>query len=375
MITFTDPRLYVQGIGAAIMTDAKGNIKFFSDKFQEANVTVSNDEGIVNAGLGNAPVVIIPSNPNVAVSATTADYSEYAKAAAVGGKLSYGAPVMTCQTVTASGAALSIDVSGGAPVAAPGLTDVICYVQEVGAASSVSTDNIAYALDASSGAITGFTATSGKTYLVSYYVSQANASMTTITTNTKGEVVRFVFQRPIYTNVDEATNAGDLWGWLYEIVPRLQLMPDGAANNGNQSSPTTTAISGRAISFDADTISANCSECEANGAPLMYRIIVPCDKTTGIDGIVGVLGGEVILDGTTPSFQLRPAIIVNNALSYGIASSEFTYEVTSGGTYFSVSEFGLVTSTGTTGDGEILVSYTVGTKDYTDYINVSYSGD
>lgn len=367
MITFTDPRLYVQGIGAAIMTDAKGNIKFFSDKFQEANVTVSNDEGIVNAGLGNAPVVIIPSNPNVAVSATAADYSEYAKAAAVGGKITYGAPVMTCQTVTASGAALAIDVSGGAPVAGPGLTDVICYVQEVGAASSVNADNIAYTLDATTGAITGFTATSGKTYLVSYYVSQANASMTTINTNTKGEVVRFVFQRPIYTNIDEAVNSGDLWGWMYEIVPRLQLMPDGAANNGNQSSPTTTAISGRAISFDADTISANCSECEANGAPLMYRIIVPCDKTTGIEGVVGALGGFISFK-AGESYQLTPAIVVNGTLSY-LDPSSFTYAAS--GEFVSVTAGGLVTSS-TTDDDEITVTYAVpGGASFSDILNVA----
>ena len=112
MIKFTDPRLYVQGVGTAIMTDpATGDIKYFSDKFQDGNITASSDEGIINAGIGNAPAIMIPTNPNIQVSVTAADYSEYAKAAAVGATVTAGAPVMTCQTVQASGTSLSISVA------------------------------------------------------------------------------------------------------------------------------------------------------------------------------------------------------------------------------------------------------------------------
>ena len=376
MITFTDPRLYVQGIGTAIMTDPEtGDIKFFSDKFQEANIATSADDGIVNAGIGNAPVIMIPSNSNVSVNTTAADYNEYAKAAAVGGVLTYGAPVMTCQQVLASGTSLSISLAGGTPVKGAGMESIVCYVQEVGAASSIVNDGVAYTLDASTGAISGFTATSGKTYLVSYYVSQANASMTTISGNMKGKVVRFVFQRPIYKNVDEAASQGDLYGMMYEIIPRLQLMPDGASNNGNQTSPTTTGITGRAMSYDAETITGECTECSLNGAPLMYRIIVPCDKTAGIQGIIAALGGEITLDTSTPSVQLRPAVVVNNVLTYDISPSDFTYSVEVGDDHFTVSVDGEVTSDGTVAEGEVKVSYVVGTNTFDSAINVTYQGD
>ena len=369
MITFTDPRLYVQGIGTAIMTDFEGNIKYFSDKFQDGNITESADEGIINAGIGNGPVIVIPTNPNVSVAVTSADYSEYAKAAAVGGTISAGAPDMTCQTVTANSTALSIDVSGGTPVAGPGLNSVICYVQEIGAASPIAQDGVAYALDPTSGAVSGFVATNGKKYLVTYYVSRANASMTTITTNPKGEVVRFVLQRPIYTNVETSQNQGDLWGMLYEIIPRLQLMPDGAANSGNQNSPTTTAINGRAMSYDAETITADCGSCSLNGAPLMYRIIVPCDKTSGIDGILGALGGAVSLMADA-TLQLNPAIIVNNKLSYSIPASDFSYVSSATGVATVGQATGLVTGV-SAGDAEITVTYVVGSTTYTDYVNVT----
>ena len=369
MITFTDPRLYVQGIGTAIMTDlATGDVKYFSDKFQDGNITASADDGIINAGIGNGPVIMIPSNSNVSVAVTSADYSEYAKAAALGGTITSGAPVMTCQTINASGASLSISVDGGTPVAGPGMEDVICYVQEVGAESPVATGGIAYALNATSGAISGFVATSGKQYLVSYYVSQANATMTTITTNMKGEVVRFVLQRPIYTNVDASTNQGDLYGMLYEIIPRLQLMSDGGSNSGNQTSPTTTAINGRAITYDPETIVGGCSECALNGAPLLYRIIVPCDKTVGIDGILGILGGALsIKNGST--YQLHPAIIANGALSYSVPPTDFSYSSSSSSVATVGTSTGIVTAAGT-GSTEITVTYTVGSTTYTDYINV-----
>lgn len=369
MITFTDPRLYVQGIGTAIMTDlATGDIKYFSDKFQDGNITASADDGIINAGIGNGPVIMIPTNSNVQVAVTAADYSEYAKAAAVGASITYGAPVMTCASVTATGTSISVNVANGTPVAGPGMDSVVCYVQEVGAASTVAADGIAYALNASTGAVTGFAATNGKTYLVSYYVSQANASMTTITTNMKGEVVRFVFQRPIYTNVDAATSQGDLYGMMYEIIPRLQLMPDGASNSGNQTTPTTTAINGRAMTYDAEKISANCSECSLNGAPLMYRIIVPCDATGGIDGILAALGGAIsIKNGAT--YQLTPAIIAGGKLSYGVPPTDFSYVSAASGTASVGASTGIVTGA-STGSTEITVTYTVGDTSYTDNVNV-----
>ena len=369
MITFTDPRLYVQGIGTAIMTDiANGDIKYFSDKFQDGNITASADDGIVNAGMGNGPVIMIPSNSNVQVAVTAADYNEYAKAAAVGATVIAGAPVMTCQTVTATGTSLTIDVSGGAPVKGAGDDGIYCYVQEIGAASPITTGGLAYALNATTGAITGFVATSGKSYQVSYYVSRANATMTTITTDMKGDVVRFVLQRPVYTNVGSAVNKGDLAGMLYEIIPRLQLMPDGASNNGNQTSPTTTGITGRAMTYDAETITAGCTECALNGAPLMYRIFVPCDATAGIDGILGALGGAVSVK-TGESVQLTPAVIVGDKLAYSVPVSDFTFTSSATGTATVGEHTGVVVGVAA-GSTEITVQYTVGDTTYTDYVNV-----
>ena len=370
MLTFTNPRLYVMGIGVGYMTSlADGSVKYWSDKMQEGNTSFSASDNVLSAGVGNSPAIIIPTDPNVTVNVTAGDYSEYVKSASVGGKITYGAPVMTCQTITASGATLSISVEADTPVAGPGMTDVVCYVQAVGAASPVNTGGVAYKLNASTGAISGFTATNGVSYIVSYYVSQANASMTTITSNMKGEVVRFVYCRPIYTVYDPATKSGDLYGWLYEIVPRLQLMPDGATNSGSQSSYTTTGISGRALTMDADTIASGCNDCAIIGTPLMYRVIVPCDATSGIEGIVGELGGSITVK-VGESYQMQPSVVVNGALTYGTAASDFTYSSSATGTATVGAATGIVVGV-SAGDARITVGYTVGSTTYNDYVDVT----
>ena len=340
MLTFTDPRLYVMGIGVGYMTSlADGSVVYWSDKMQEGSTSFSASDNVLSAGVGNAPAIIIPTDPNVTVNVTAADYSEYVKSASVGGVITAGAPALTCETVTAASTTISVT---GTAVKGPGMSEAVAYVQEVGAASPIATGGIAYPI-ANDGTITGFTATSSKQYLVTYYVSQANATMTTINSNIKGDVVRFVYSRPIYVNYDPATASGDLYGWLHEIVPRLMLMPDGASNAGGQTTYTTTGITGRALVYDADTIEAGCNDCAVTGSPLMYRVIVPCDPTSGIEGVVANIGGNVTLASDVSTYQLAPRIVVDGKLG-SIPLDEYTYSATSGAT---VSETGLVTMSGT----------------------------
>ena len=369
---FSDPRLYVMGVGPGYMTDpATGDIVYWSDKMQEANLAVSASDNVLSAGIGNGPAIIIPTDPNVGVTVTAGDFSEYVKAASVGAGITPGAPVVTCQTVTASGTSISIDVSGGTPVAGPGMDSVVCYVQEVGAESPIATGGIAYALNPTSGAVTGFAATSGKQYLVTYHVAQANATLTTVTSNLKGKVVRFVFSQPVYTNFDPSINSGDLWGWVHTIIPRLQLMPDGGATTGSQSAYTTTGITGRAITYDQTVVTTGCDNCAIAGIPLMYRIVQPCNANSGIDGILAQMGGSVsVLEGGT--VQLTPAVIVRNTLGYSVPPTDFAYESSATGVATVGAATGIVSGVAT-GSATISVTYTVGDETFTDYAQVEVS--
>lgn len=322
---FTDERLYVLGIGTGYMTDLKtGDFLYWSDKMQEANVSVSASDNELRAGLGNGPAIIVPTEPNITVTVTAAEYSEYVKAASVGAAIIQGAPVMVCREVTAEGTNLAVDLSGGTPVAGLGMDKAVCYVQEVGEESPVYSGGTAYELDASTGAVEGFTAESGKQYAVNYFVTQANATLTTVTSNIRGKVVRFVFSQPVYTGCDHAANSGDFWGWLHTVVPRLQLMPSGGGTDGSQTAFTVSGITGRAVAQDAVVITEECGDCGFTGLPLMYRILQPCDSRGGVDGIIGVIGANMeLLVGE--SRQIEPAVIQNGILKRNLPPSAFQY--------------------------------------------------
>lgn len=367
MLTFTDTKKYVMGIGTAYATDVvTGDVKFFSDKFQEGNKTVGATEQVLNAGIGNGPAVILYSDPNITVNFTQADYDEYIHAAAAGATLTYGAPVEVCQTITATGTTLTIDTAQGTPIAGPGMTNVLAYVQQVGAGSTVAQGGVAYTVGAD-GTITGFNATAGTTYLVTYYKAQANASLTTYGANFKSAVVRFVYRQPIYTNFNAATNQGDLWGWKITIIPFLKLNPSTATQNGSQTAFTTTAITGRALTYD-DPVIGECADCTLPGAPLAYTVIAPCATDGGVDGIIGVLGGAVALT-VGQTYQLRPAVVVGNNISYGVPATDFTYATASGTIATVGAATGLVTAAGA-GSTTITVTYALGGTTYTDTIDV-----
>lgn len=229
MITFTDKRLYVKGTCSAILSDKNtGDIVYFSDKFQTGNMTTSVTTGEIRAGLGNGIATIIPSDSALNVEFAAADFNLFAKMAQVGGTLNYNAPAMTCQIVEASSGTLTIDVTGGDPVAQLGFSDVFCYVQEVGASSPISIYGKSY-LISSAGEVTGFTATSGKKYKVWYCVNQASAQVGAVPSFIDPATYHFTAQMAVYMNATgtASNNTGSRCGWLYAIVPSLKLAGTG----------------------------------------------------------------------------------------------------------------------------------------------------
>ena len=369
-IRFTGNSLFLKGTATAYLQDpTTNNIVYASDNFQTANVTTSVDMGEVRGGLSNPIVALLPSNSALNVSFVAADFSIFAKAAQTGAKLTTGAPVMVCQTVVANSTSLTIDVTGGAPVAAIGSSDVVCFVQEVGAASPVSTGGIAYPIT-SGGAITGFTATASKTYKVWYHVNRANAQVATMSSAFDPNLFRFTAILSVYDSAGATgNNQGTHVGNLIIVVPRLKLGGDAGGITGDQTTADTTSITGQALAYSPSTIDGDCDACGGAGNPFAYYIYVPCDTTSGIEGIVAQLGGVIELS-TSATYQMRPMVVVNGELVRNIAPSEFTYTVATGGTS-TVSASGVITAAGAAEDTEISVSYVVGSTTYQDTVNLS----
>lgn len=370
-IRFTGSSLFLKGTATAYLQDPNtNNIVYASDKFQTANVTTSVDMGEIRGGLSNPIVALLPSNSALQVSFVAADFSLFAKAAQTGAALSYGAPVMVCQTVTATGAELTVDVSGGVPVAAIGAADAVAFVQEVGAASPVATGGIAYPIT-DAGVVAGFTATAGTTYKVWYHITRANAQVATMSSAFDPNLFRFTAVMAVYDSAGATgNNQGTHVGNLVIVVPRLKLGGDAGGVTGDQTTADTTSITGQALAFSPTTIDGECDDCGGSSNPFAYYIYVPCDTTTGVEAVIAQLGG-VIEVAASATYQVRPALVVNGELVRNIDPSQFTYAIASGGTS-TVSTSGVITAAATAEDTKVSVAYSAGSGvTFTDTVNLT----
>lgn len=367
MIKFTDTPLFVRGICSAQLADmATGDVLFSSIKYQSGNITCSVNADPLRAGLNNPIATIIESDPDIQVNFTQADFNLNTKMAAVGAHVTYNAIVPVCQVVTANTAALTVDVSEGAPVASYGMSKAVCYVQEVGAASKIAMGGTAYDIS-EAGAVSGFTATSGKQYKVWYYTRKMNAAVGTLTSAMNGKIGMFTAQLAVYRNVNAKTNEGTRCGWLYIHVP-LKLQADGATVTGDQGTYDTTSIVGRAISSDSDVVSGTCEDCAES--TLAWYVLALDDGASVVTGLVAQIGG-VISVAKSGTAQVQPKAVVANGQLVNLDPAKCTYELTGVPSGTSVSNKGVITAGTATGDGKLTVTLEDGGETFTDQCTVS----
>lgn len=359
---FTDERIYLKGTCNATLRDKNGNVVYYSDKFQEANIATEVDAGEIRAGMGNGRAAIIPSNANLNVTFNAADFDLWAKIAQVGGTLRYNAPVTTCQDITATGEALAIDVSKGAPVAYPGYSDIFCYVQEINQPSPMAQGGIAYPLNAETGAVSDFTAVSGKKYKVWYCANQAGAKLGTVPSMIDPGVYHFTSRHPLFVNATGEANSGTRIGWLDCVVPVLKLGGTGGGIVGDQTNPDTTSISGYALAEDSKVIGEGCEDC-AFGSNYAYYIFIPDVGADQVKDIL-VLGGVVSVT-AGGSKQIPVQFVMKNGELVPVTdySEGFTFEATAAPTGTSVSATGLVSAGSAAGDFDVKITYDNGDED------------
>lgn len=371
MIQFTDKRLYMKGLGCASLREVGTlNYAYWSDKFSAGSITPSADAGEITAGLGNALATMIPSNARVAVELTAQDFSLFGKAAALGASLSYGAPAPVCQVVTAAGTSIAVDVAQGTPVAGIGQSAVVCYVGEVNAAAPMAGTGTAYTLNPTTGAVNGFTAESGKSYAVFYHVSRANAQMATVTTDINGGVYVFDAEFAVYDNVNLDRLSGSRAGTFYVHIPKLKLQPGGAVN-GDQTANDTTAITGQALADGTDVLSADCASCGSGAQPLAYYLYVPCDTSSGIQGLA-LVGGVLTVPANSSHTITEFKLVMADGSMVTPDPAKMTYTLTGAPSGTSVTGTTLVSGT-TAGEGEITGLWTDGSDSFSCVANLAVS--
>lgn len=369
MINFTDRKLYVKGTCQANLSDpCTGQMLYSSNKFQTGNITSSVSMGEIRAGMGNAIATILPSDSQLSVEFTAADFSLFAKAAQVGATLSYGAPAPECQVVKANSTSLSIDVSNGIPTAQAGFSEPFCYVQETGVAGNIASTGTPYPIS-EAGVISNFVSVENKTYKVFYWVNKPAAQMASISTLFNPSVLHFTAQLPVFSNeACNNSNEGSRVGWLYVIVPRLKFGAN-AGVVGDQTTADTTSLSGQAIAYDEDVVTDTCSDC--NSSELAYYIYVPDDGASAIQGLA-VVGGMVSVP-QSGSAQIPVRFVMENGQLVAPDSYEngFEYDYSGAPTGTSVSNAGVITAGTTAGDFEVTVSYDNDGETITTPVNVT----
>lgn len=367
MINFTDDRLYVKGTCNVICEDVRtGDVVYQSNKMSTGNITPSTSLNEIRAGLGNPIAAMIPSDSQLQVDFEAADFQMWAKAAQLGAAVTYSAPVPTCQTVKATGETLAINVTDGVPVAELGASQAHAYVQKVGSASLIANDGTAYPIS-ESGVISGFTAVADETYKVWYFIEKVTAKKAVISSFIDPKVVRFIAQIAVYSNRGgSAASQGTRVGWLYYTIPYLKMQGD-ATVTGDQGNNDRTKISGQAIAYDEDVVSAGCTDCDSSD--LGYIVYTPDEDTEAIQGLAVIGGVLTVAASETAQIPVRIVMADGSLVTPSNYASGFTYSIASSAVA-SVSDSGVVTGTAA-GDTECTITYEAGSQSYSCVINVS----
>lgn len=277
--------IYVKGtMEVWVRNYLTGDLDYYSKHVQSNQFQTTATMGDIHSGIGNPIDIQILDTCAANLTLTNADFSLDARKLAIGGTVAYNAIVPVCESITASGATLSVTET---PVAPYGINSIVCYINN---------DGTAYEVDASTKAIAGFTATSGTTYIVRYFKRNSSARVLSIGTQFAPDVKTVTLHLCGYS----ANGSSDLQSTythdLYIWIPRMQFSAK-VDTEGTQTTPATTDLSGTALSYDeALAVLGGAIGCsDSPTTKLAYIVEVPrAGATSAVQGLV-VVGGVISL--------------------------------------------------------------------------------
>lgn len=352
MITFSNPYLYAKGTCNVVVSDpTTGQIDYQSSKVQTNQLTTSVDLGAIRGGLGNPIAIQLASDATVDLTLTSADFSLEARGLQVGSTPFYNAVVPVCESITATGTTLTLTKTAAAQ---QGFSKALAYVTESGAKNPMGSAGIGYEVNASN-EVVGFSATSGKTYLVYYFSANPVAQQLTVYSMFAPAIKHVTAQIAVYsTEGGNAGNRGSQVGWLYYIIPRMQFSGN-AATSGDQTAAATTELSGTALSYEAAVAAGVCVDCAT--PEMAYMVYVPFDATDAISGLV-VIGGVVSVTASgTKQIPVKYYMADGSLVQPDFSALTFTATGAPSGTTVGANT-GVITAGTATGDFDVTVVLT-----------------
>lgn len=363
-IAFGLPTLYAKGIAEQKFIDGNGNIVGYSKVISESAVSTSvNLQEIV--GFNGSLVGMIPDSSRITGTYTAQDFSLEDRALSTGGDVSYLGTHMVCETVTATGTTLTVT---GIPVKSLNqpASDTLgwCYVKQVGATTYMGTN---YGIDLDTKEVQNFTATSGTSYEVYYFVQNASARVLNIPNALNPAVLSVEIKYALYSMQNGNASQGTFYGYLYVCVPKAQLGGDGGGVAGSQTANATGTLSWTALGGETNGLS--CDTCGQAGGNAAYYVIVPCGSPVAdVQALVVVGGGVSVAEGAAKALPIKYLMPDNSVvmpnyedMTYVSASTE-TATVLNGKVTGVAAGSTTVTATLTKEDGTVLsapVSVTV----------------
>ena len=314
--TFYPDEVFSKGIVEAEFFDpATDNLLGYSRYVADFSLAGSMNNGEVEAGPGNALVMMIPDSARLAVTATTADSALNNMALAVGASLSGNGTIETVKAVTAVGSTLTLT---GAVAPLGGQNGAVCYVM-----TSTGTDKavveagsgIAYPVN-NDGTVSGFTAVNGNTYCVKYFAQNSSAVQLSIPSLFSPKVVRAHFAVNCYA---KQTGGDVMASSLYKIrhyVFPYYFFTNPMEDSVSQTATGTVNLSGSCLTYQEAMANGNCATNTAG----FYGYVVDeyvgqNTDTAGVDGIffIGLGAGATVL--TTETLTLPVKYSVNGILT------------------------------------------------------------
>lgn len=275
--------------------DLVGFSKYVTD-FSPAG---SMNDGAVEGGPGNMLIINIPDTSRLTFTAKTADSALNNMALTIGQSLTGNGVVETSKPVVAGGAALTIT---GAVAPLGGQNGAVAYIlgstgndKDTVAANSGKAYKVV-----SDGTIQGFTAVSGNTYCVKYFVQNSSALQLAVPALFQPKVVRAHFAVNIYAkNGGGDAKNSSLFKIRHYYIP-YYFFTGALSDTINQTTPGSVDLSGNCLTADE----VGTDVCASNAMPNYCYIVdefVSGTSTGSVEGVyfVGAGAGVSVANGQT----------------------------------------------------------------------------
>lgn len=325
-VSFKKKSLFSKGIIHAEFFDpATDDLIGYSAYVSNFGLAGSMNNGEVAAGPGSMLVMCIPDTARLNVTAQTADTDLNSLALPVGGTVEGNGVIETVIGVAATGASLTVS-NAVAPYG--GKNGAIAYVLTSSGADKASVEaasGIAHTVNLD-GTIADFTAVSGNTYCVKYFITNSSAEVLSIPALFAPKVVRAHFAVNLYAKEGGSdVMSSSIVGIRHYYFP-YYFFTATMNETASQTETGTVDLSGTCLTFEEAIEAGNC----ASVGNQLYGFIVDemigaNSSTSKVDGLyfIGLGAGATVVRTQTISLPIKYS--VNGVLTNISDMSQVTF--------------------------------------------------